>query len=156
MWPQSLYCVSFSTRRTLLCSRCVADVSSMRIQYKIQRIQYKIISITHNLLHITELKYLHRLTNIKPPSSTRFSDHLCLSLPPISTRLKFADRSFRNSSPRLWKFLPTNLWSFASDTHQSTIVNSSTPSHPCRAVSISRHQFLSCLKTYLFTLFYPP
>ena len=44
-----------------------------------QRIQYKIISITHNLLHITLPKYLHRLINIKPPSRTRSSDHLCLS-----------------------------------------------------------------------------
>ena len=71
-----------------------------------QRIQYKIISITHNLFYITEPKYLHRLINIKPPSRTRFSDHLCLSLPPVSTRLKFADRSFRNSSPRLWNSSP--------------------------------------------------
>ena len=67
----------------------------------IQRIQYKIISITHNLLNITEPKYLHRLINIKPPSRTRSSDHLCLCLPSVSTRLKFADRSFRNSSPCL-------------------------------------------------------
>ena len=67
-----------------------------------QRIQYKIISITHNLLHITEPKYLPRLINIKPPSKTRSSDHLCLFLSPVSTRLKLANRSFRNSSPRLW------------------------------------------------------
>ena len=37
--------------------------------------------------------------------------------PPVSTRLKFADRSFRNSSPRLWNSLPINLRSFAADTH---------------------------------------
>ena len=43
-----------------------------------QQIQYKIISITHHLLHITEPKYLHRLINIKPPSRTHSSDHLCL------------------------------------------------------------------------------
>ena len=55
----------------------------------------------HNLLHITKPKYLHRLINIKPPSRTRSSDHLFLSHPPVSTRLKFADRSFCNSSPRL-------------------------------------------------------
>ena len=30
------------------------------------------------------------------------SSALCLSLPPVSTRLKFGDRSFRNFSPRLW------------------------------------------------------
>ena len=121
-----------------------------------QRIQYKIISITHNLLHITEPKYLHRLINIKPPSRTRSSDHLCLCLPPVSTRFKFADRSFRNSSFRLWNSLPLNLRSFAPDTLYSTTVISSTPSHPCKALSLSRNQFLSCLKTHLFTLSYHP
>ena len=50
-----------------------------------QRIQYKIISMT--LLHIIEPNYLHRLINIKPPSRTPSSDHLCLSLPPVSIRL---------------------------------------------------------------------
>ena len=112
------------------------------------------ISITHSLLHITEPKYLHRLINITPPSRTRSSDHLCLR--PVSTRLKFADQSFCNSSPRLWNSLPINLRSFTSDTHHSTTVTSSTPSHPCRALSLSRNQFLSCLKTHLFTLSYPP
>ena len=105
-----------------------------------QRIQYKIISITHNLLHIAEPKYLHRLINIKLPSRTRSSDHLCLSLPPDSTRLKFADRSPSNSSPRIWNSLPINMRSFASDTHHSTTVMSSTPSHPCRALSRSHNQ----------------
>ena len=102
-----------------------------------RRIQYKIISITHNLLHITKPKYLNRIIDIKPPSRTRSSDHLCLSLPPVSIRLKFADRSFRNSSPRLWNSLPINLRSFAPDTHHSTTVTSFTPSHPCRALSFS-------------------
>ena len=121
-----------------------------------QLIQYKIISITHNLLHITEPKYLHRLINIKPSSRTRSSDHLCLSLPPVSTRLKFADRSFRNYSSRLWNSLPINLRSFAPGTHHSTTVISSTPSQPGRALSLSRNKFLSFLKTHLFTLSYPP
>ena len=120
-----------------------------------QRIQYKIISITHNLLHITEPKYLHRLINIKLPSGSRSSDHLCLSITPVTTRLKFADQSFRNSSPRLWNSLPINLRSFAPDTHHSTTVMSSTPSHPCRALSLFHNKFLSCLKTHLFTLFLP-
>ena len=91
---------------------------------------HKIISITHNLLHITEPKYLHRLINIKPPGRTRSSDHLCLSLPPVSSRLKLAYRSFRNYS------LPINLRSFALDIHHSTTVTSSNPSHPCRALSL--------------------
>ena len=101
-------------------------------------LQYKIISITHNLLHITEPKYLHRLINIKPPSRTRSSAHLCLSLQSVSTRLKFADRSFRNSSPRLWNSLSINLRSFAPNIYHSTRVTSSTPFHPCRTLSLSQ------------------
>ena len=108
-----------------------------------------------DLFHITEPKYLHNLINIKPSSRIRSSDHLCLSLPPVFTRLKFADRSFHNSSPRLWNSLPINLRSFAPDTHHSTTVISSTPSDPCRALSLSRNQFLSCFKIHLFTLYYP-
>ena len=120
-----------------------------------QRIQYKIISITHNLLHITEPKYLHRLINIKPHSRTHSSDHLGLSLTPVSSRLKFADRSFRHSSLHLRNFLPINLRSLAPDTYHCTTVTSFIHSHPCRALSLSRNQFLSCLKTHLFTLSYP-
>ena len=91
--------------------------------------------------------YIYIYIYIKPSSRTRSSDHLCLFLPPVSIRLKFADRSFRNSSSRLWDSLPINLRSFAPDTHHSTTVISSTPSHPCRALSLSRNQFLSCLKS---------
>ena len=71
----------------------------------------------HTTSKLTEPKYLHRLINIKPSSRTHSSDHLCLSLPPVSTKLKFADRSFHNSSPRLWNSQPINLKSFAPDTH---------------------------------------
>ena len=63
--------------------------------------------------------------------------YLCLSLPPGSTRLKFANRSPRNASPRLWNSLPINLRSFAPDTLHSTTVISSTPSHPFKALCLS-------------------
>ena len=67
-----------------------------------QRIQYKIISITYNLLHIAEPKYLHRLINVQTSQQNSFL-RSCVSFPSTcSTRLKFADRSTRNSSPRLW------------------------------------------------------
>ena len=49
----------------------------------------------------------------------------------------FANRSFHNSSPHLFNSLPINLRSFAPDTHHSTTVISSTPSHPCKALSLS-------------------
>ena len=103
-----------------------------------QRIEYKIIFITSNLLHKTEPKYLHRLINIKPSSRTRSSDHLCLSIPPVSTRLKFADRSLLNYSPRLWNSLPINIRSFATDTSYSN----STPSHAFKALSRQSVSFM--------------
>ena len=46
-----------------------------------------------------------------------------------------------------------NHWPFP--THHSTTVTSSTPSHPSRALSLSRNQFLSCLKTHLEPLLFP-
>ena len=107
----------------------------------------------HSHLHTSEPKYLCRLMTINPLAELV---PLCLSLPPISPRLKFADRSFRNSSPHLWNSLPINLRSFAPDTHHFSTVISSTPSHPIRTFSLSRNQFLSCFKTQLFTLSYPP
>ena len=36
------------------------------------------------------------------------------------------------------------------NTHGSTTVTNFTPTHPFKARSLSRNQFLSCLKTYLF------
>ena len=66
----------------------------------------------------------------------------------LISKLKFSDRSFRNASPRLWNSLPTNLSSFP------------TPSSPTpllfNTLSLSSSQFLSRLKTYLFSLSYPP
>ena len=74
-----------------------------------QCIQYKIISITQNLLHKCQPTYLHNLIIIKTTCKTRSSDHLCLSLPPLTSKLKFSDCIFHNSSTRLWNSLPINL-----------------------------------------------
>ena len=112
-----------------------------------QWILYKIISIIHNLLHVTEPKYLRRQIYIKPSGRSRSSDHLCLSLPPVSARLKFADRSFRNSSPHLSNYLPINLRYFAPGKHYSTPVISSTPSHPFKALLSSAINFFHALKS---------
>ena len=114
-----------STYSKWTCTRCyshsqhshISPVKSLHWLKVEQRIQYRIISITHNLLNITEPKYRHKLINIKPPSKTRSSDHLCLCLPSVSIRLKFADGPFLNSSPRLWNSLPIYLRSFTPDTH---------------------------------------
>ena len=60
-----------------------------------QRIQYKLISITHNLLHNAHPHYLRQLISPRSSSrSTRSSDYLCLSLPPLTSKLVFSNRSF--------------------------------------------------------------
>ena len=69
-------------------------------------IQFKIVSITHNLLHKSQPSYLSKLIYIKPTGKTRSSDHLCLSLTPLTSKLKFSDQSLRNASPRLWTLFP--------------------------------------------------
>ena len=114
-----------------------------------QRIQFKIVSITHNFLHKSQPSYLRKLIYIKPTGKTRSSDHLCLSLPPITPKLKFSDRSLRNASPRLWNSLPTNLRSFS----QQIPTSSSPTSLPFNTLSLSRSQFLSRLKTHLHLSF---
>ena len=63
-----------------------------------QRIQYKIISINHNLLDKCEPSYVRNLINTKPTGKTSSSDHHCLSLTLLTSKLKLCDRSFPNSS----------------------------------------------------------
>ena len=76
-----------------------------------QRIDYKIIFIADNLLHSSEPQYLRKLITVKPSGKTRPSEYLCLSLAPLTSKLKYSNRSFcisalhlRNSLP-----LPQNL-----------------------------------------------
>ena len=117
-----------------------------------QRRQFKIVSITHNLLHKSQPSYLHKLIHIKPTGKTRSSDHLCLSRPPLTSKLKFSDRSFRNASPRPWNSLPINIRSFS---QQIPTPSSPTPL-PFNTLSLSCSHFISCRKTHLFSLSYPP
>ena len=58
-----------------------------------QRIQFKIVSITDNLLHKSLSSYLRKLIYIKPTGKTGSSDHLCLSLPPLTFKLTQNHRS---------------------------------------------------------------
>ena len=88
------------------------------------------------------------LRMIKPTGKTQSSDHLCLSLPPLTPMLKLSDRSFRNASPRFWNSLPTNIRSFS----QHIPTPSSPTPLPFNTLSPSRSQFLSRLKTHLFSL----
>ena len=116
-----------------------------------QRIQFKIVSITHNLLHKSQPSYLCKLIYIKPTGKTWSSDHLCLSLPPLTSKLKFSDRSFRNASPHLWNSLSTIIRSFS---QQIPTPSSPTPLQ-FNTLSLSRSHFLSRFKTHIFSLSYP-
>ena len=107
--------------------------------------------ITHNLLHKSQPSHLCKLIYIKPTGKTRSFDHLCLSFPPLTSKLKFSDRSFRNASPCLWNSLPTTLRSFS---QQIPTPSFPTPL-PFNTLSLSRSQFSSRLKTHLFSLLYP-
>ena len=99
---------------------------------------------------ITYLNWLKPISKLDHPI-TSVSLSLSLSLPPLTSKLNFSDRSFRNVSPRLWNSLPTNIRSLSQ--------HIPTPSYPAplpfNTLSLSRSQFLSRLKTHLFSLSYP-
>ena len=84
-------------------------------------IQFKIISIMHNLLHKSKPTYWHNLINIKPTGKARSSLQLCLSLLPLTSKLKVSDCSFHNSSTHLWNILLTYLRSFLQLQPSSTL-----------------------------------
>ena len=115
-----------------------------------QRIQYKIISITYNILQTSHPSYLRKLITIQPAGSTRSSDYLTLLRPTTTSKapLKISNRSFRYSAPTLWNSLPSHLRKYSAN-----IPNSNSNS---QLLALSRGQFLSKLKTYLFTISYPP
>ena len=116
-----------------------------------QRIQYKIISITYSLLQSSHPSYLRGLILIQPNHSTRSSDHLTLSRLPITSRspLKISDRSFRVAAPILWNSLPRSLRLCSTALTSGTMQSSPM-------LTLTRNQFLSRLKTHLYSRSYPP
>ena len=71
-----------------------------------ERITYKVISLTYNALHTAKPAYLAKLITTQPPRSTRSSNLVTLSRPPLSSCKKVLDRSFSYTAPRLWNSLP--------------------------------------------------
>ena len=111
-----------------------------------QRIHYKLCSITYTLLQHHEPSYLFNLINIQHPRSTRSSSFITLRRPSV-IRAKLSDRSFSQFIPQLWETLPPAL-------RQPVISDTVTPTH--QLLAISRTNFLSKLKTHLFSQSYPP
>jgi hypothetical protein len=109
-----------------------------------QRIHYKLLSITYTVLQHQQPSYLYTLINTQPVRSNRSSAFVTLRRPP-AIRAKLSDRSYSHFIPKLWETLPPEL---------RLPSNSSLSSYPLLA--ITRSQFLSKLKTFLFNQSYPP
>ena len=73
----------------------------------------------------------------------------CLLLPPLSSKPKFSNRSFRFSAPHLWDSLPPNVRTYApvSDETTTHIINitRSSVSPTFKPLTLSRNYFLSHL-----------
>src|ERR1700733_5174853 len=125
-----------------------------------QRIHFKVLSLTYNSLQYSQPKYLRDLFIIQPTRSTRSSSYLTLSLPPVTSRLKFSNRAISYTAPRLWNALPSELRKFLVPAPSSSTIHPSPPliTHhhlPQTPLSISPHSFHSKLKSYLFKNSYP-
>jgi len=103
-------------------------------------------SSTFTLLQHQQPSYLFSQINTRSARCTRSSSILTLRRPPVS-RAKLSDRSFNHFIPRLWETIPSSL-------RLLNTPNTNTSTQPLLA--ISRSQFLSKLKTHLFTQSYPP
>src|SRR5678815_4380646 len=110
-----------------------------------QRIHYKIVSLTYNALQTSKPSYIRQLFTIQPPGSTRSSSYLSLSRPPVSSSLKFCNRSLVYAAPALWNRLPKDLRQFAH--HPISPLNSNSP-----PLALSSSAFHSRLKTELFKI----
>ena len=110
---------------------------------------------TYKLLQFSSPHYLRDVIATQPPPSTRSSSVVTLLHPPVQSRLKVTNRSFRCAAPLLWNKLPYSLRiPYQPDpTHSSSM--SSSPD-PRSAVNISHGVFHSRLKTHLFSRSFPP
>ena len=121
------------------------------------RIEYKFLSPTYKVLTTTQPPYLHHLTSVQPPRSTRSTTNIILAI-----RRPITDRSqFRYASPCLWNQLP----SYFRQPHFSPSVSAlpvhapTTSSHSVNSPlspTITPSLFHSRLKTYLIHKYFPP
>ncbi len=114
-----------------------------------QRIEYKVLSLTYSAIQYDSPHYLRRLLVLQEPRSTHSSSFVVLRRPPTSGR-QVEGHSFYYAAPALWNSLPTSLrCPVARDTELPSL-------HNKPVLSLTRRQFLSRLKTFLFTRSYPP
>src|SRR6218665_2719380 len=83
-----------------------------------------------------------------PLRTNSSSSYLSLSRPPVSSSLKFCNRSFAYAAPALWNGLPKDLCQFAHPPNRA--LNFTYP-----PLALSSATFHSRLKTELFKISYP-
>ena len=115
-------------------------------------VKISIISLTYDSLNTSQHQYLGKLINIKPAGSTRSSNHLTLLRLSNTCSLKISNLSYHRTSPILWNNLPKSMRTFCK-TSPNYATNSQCSS---LQLSLSKTQFCSHLKTYLFGILYPP
>jgi len=102
-----------------------------------EHIKCKIISTTYKLLQFSSPQYLR-----DRPTITTFTFYsVTLLRPPVHSRLRITNRSFRHTAPQSGSYLSSPLFS---------------GSNPEPAVNLSHGMFHSRLKTYLFSKSFPP
>src|SRR6218665_1547751 len=113
-----------------------------------QPIHYKIAYLTYNTLQTSQPSHIRQLLTIQPPGSTRSSSYISLSRPPVSSPLKFCNRSFAYAAPALWNGPSKDLRQFAHPPNRA--LNFTYP-----PLALSSATFHSRLKTELFKISYP-
>ena len=124
-----------------------------------ERIKYKLLSLTYKVLTTNQPQYLHDSISVQPCHNTRSSSMVTLARPPTRSSLKITNRSFRYAAPSLWNELPTDLREprQTQSPALSPITSASSPSSLSPlASSLTRSEFHSELKTWLFSKSFPP
>src|SRR6218665_1708174 len=91
-----------------LCSK----ITSLPKNPSTQPLQNSISYLQHSS-NLSTLLHSPTSHHSKSPGSSRSSSYLSLSRPPVSSSLKFCNRSFAYAAPALWNGLPKDLHQFA-------------------------------------------
>ena len=119
-------------------------------------------TLTYKVLTTHQPQYLHDSIFVQPCHNTRSSSMVTLARPPTRSSLKITNRSCRYAAPCLWNELPTGLREprQTQSPALSPITHGSSSSSPSSlsplASSLTRSEFHSELKTWLFSKSFPP
>ena len=138
-------CLARTVCRTSKFSHITPTLQSLHWLKVKQRIEYKIVSLTYNVLQFHQPSYLSNLLIQQPNIYNTRSSALITLKRPAASRAAVAKRSFCHSAPALWNLLPPVFRQPACQSRE-----------PNKTLVLSRDSFLAQLKTYLFSLSFPP